>query len=74
MTEPVSETTKALPAEGTTWRARDGRVMRLSRWLPLRSKPTAVMEVLNPGPRMRRYTNQGLDSFGSFLTQETNNG
>lgn len=60
-----------LPIVDTLWRARDGRQMRLLHWLPAskRAKPTALMAVLNPGPRMRRQSEQSLDSFGSFLTQ-----
>jgi hypothetical protein len=73
MTEPVSNTTD-LPEPGTLWRARDGRRMVLSCWIYGRAKPTAMMAVLNPGPRMRRYSEQALDSFGGFLQPESANG
>ena len=59
-----------MPNLDSVWIARDGRRMRLELWIKDRSNPTARMEVLNPGPRMRRYTEQGLDSFGTFLKPE----
>jgi hypothetical protein len=62
--------TAMLPAENTVWRARDGRRMSLQYWIPDRAKPTAFMAVLNPGYRMRRYSEQAADSFGSFLQPE----
>ncbi len=43
--------TTANPQPGTVWRA----------------KPTALMEVLNPGPRMRRQSEQSAGVFGTFL-------
>ena len=59
-----------LPAVGTIWRARDGRLMRLHMWIPGRAKPTATMHVLNGTFRMRRVSEQGLSSFGGFLQPE----
>lgn len=62
--------TSDLPAPDTLWRANDGRLMRLDHWLPDRAKPTAFMVVINPGHRMRRYSEQAADGFGSFLKPE----
>lgn len=66
----VQKTTD-LPAPNTIWRARDGRLMKLEYWMPGRAKPTAFMAVINPGYRMRRYSEQAADGFGSFLQPET---
>ncbi len=59
-----------LPGVGSLWRAGDGRLMRLEHWIQNRLKPTAMMVVLNPGPRMRNASEQALERFGTFLVQE----
>lgn len=65
----AAATPEGKPEPGTYWRARDGRKMKLDHWLPDRANPTAFMVVINPSYRMRKYSEQSLDGFGSFLTR-----
>lgn len=65
---PDNQTT--VPAPETLWRARDGRLMKFEIWLADRAKPTALMTVINPGPRMKKVSEQSADGFGTFLLQE----
>ncbi len=72
---PVSDIKNLVePSPNSLWRARDGRVMRFLHWLPDRANRTALMEVLSPGPRMRRQSEQSHDGFGTFLQPEEENG
>jgi hypothetical protein len=47
------------PDIGSTWKARDGRIMRVQRIVPPgigQDHSRAVMAVLNPGHRMKGFT------------------
>jgi hypothetical protein len=44
--------------------------MKFEHWLADRAKPTALMKVINPGPRRKKFSEQSADGFGSFLLPE----
>lgn len=61
-----------IPAIGTVWKARDGRIMRVDEVIiPVLAQdmPWAKMTVLNPRKGMRRKTamHTGNFDFGAFL-------
>jgi hypothetical protein len=59
-----------IPAIGSEWYARDGRVMRVdSVDVPddPAVMPRATLTVLNAGRRMRKTTTMSTDNFGSEL-------
>lgn len=64
-----------LPAVGSVWLARDGRIMRVEQWYPKSqyAQNTAKMAVLNPSNGMRRMTRAALDGFGTFLQPHQEN-
>lgn len=57
------------PEIGSEWKAKDGRRMRVLRLVDAgigQSCPRAVLCVLNPGPRMRGFTEIATSSFGLY--------
>lgn len=56
-----------IPEIGSEWKARDGRRMRVVRIRDagmLQDCPRAVLSVLNPGYRMRGFTEIATSKFG----------
>lgn len=56
-----------IPEVGSEWRARDGRRMKVLRIIDAgigQKCPRAVLSVLNPGYRMKGFTEIATSSFG----------
>jgi hypothetical protein len=56
-----------IPEVGSEWKARDGRLMRVLRIVDagvLQKCPRAALMVLNPGYRMKGYTEIATSCFG----------
>jgi hypothetical protein len=56
-----------IPEVGSEWKARDGRLMRVIRIVDAgiqQDCPRAVLSVLNPGYRMRGFTEIATSNFG----------
>lgn len=65
--------TDELPAIGSLWLARDGRIMRVESWFPPGAfgEHPAKMTVLNSQKGGRRVTQADLRRFGKFLQPYT---
>jgi len=56
-----------IPEVGSEWKAKDGRRMRVIRIVDagiLQKCPRAILMVLNPGYRMKGYTEMATSNFG----------